>query len=203
MVQEGLTVGQSLGMTLVTYSGSAQLAVLPLIAGAAPVWIVFATALVVNLRFVIYSLALRPLFADAPVRLRLALGYLTGDVTFVKVMGLLEEQRTVAHPIAYFTGSALTSWAFWQLGSIAGLLGADRIPADSGLDLAGTLALITLVVPLCTRLPALGGVLVAAATSVVGAGLPFKLGLLTGVLAGSVVAVMLEGRLARRRGQAP
>ena len=55
MVKTGLTVPQALGMTLLVFAGSAQLASLPLIAASAPIWLIFATALVVNLRFVILS----------------------------------------------------------------------------------------------------------------------------------------------------
>src|SRR5690349_11412762 len=55
MVKSGLTVWQATGMTLFVYAGSAQLAALPLIAAHAPIWVVFATGLVVNLRFVIFS----------------------------------------------------------------------------------------------------------------------------------------------------
>lgn len=54
MVKSGLSVPQSLGMTLLVFAGSAQLASLPLIAAQAPIWVIFATALVVNLRFVIF-----------------------------------------------------------------------------------------------------------------------------------------------------
>src|SRR6476620_3879090 len=53
MMQSGLTLWQALGMTFIVFAGSAQLAALPLMAANAPAVLVFATALVVNLRFVI------------------------------------------------------------------------------------------------------------------------------------------------------
>jgi predicted branched-subunit amino acid permease len=68
MVKGGLTVAQACGMTLVAFAGSAQLASLPLIAAHAPVWVVFATALVVNLRFVIFSALVAPHFRISPPR---------------------------------------------------------------------------------------------------------------------------------------
>jgi predicted branched-subunit amino acid permease len=197
MLESGLSVDEALGMTLLTYAGTAQLAALPLIAAAAPASIVFATALVVNLRFVIYSLALRSLFAGRGATVRLGLGYLTGDVGFVKMMGRLDREPTLAYPLVYFAGLSAASWVAWQVGSIAGVLGARYLPAHSGLELAGTLALVTLLVPLCARLPALAGVLVAGIVSVVGARWPLKLGILAAVLIGIAVAVALEWRLAR------
>jgi predicted branched-subunit amino acid permease len=39
MVKTGLTVPQAIGMTLLVFAGSAQLASLPLIAAHAPVWV--------------------------------------------------------------------------------------------------------------------------------------------------------------------
>ena len=50
-------------LSLLAYAGSAQLAALPLIAAVAPVWLVFVTAVVVNLRFLVYSAAVRAGFA--------------------------------------------------------------------------------------------------------------------------------------------
>ncbi|STR25629.1 azaleucine resistance protein AzlC [Janthinobacterium lividum] len=61
MVKSGLTVAQAGAMTLFVFAGSAQLASLPLLAAQAPVWVIFATALVVNLRFVIFSVLLAPI----------------------------------------------------------------------------------------------------------------------------------------------
>ncbi len=81
MVKSGLTLVQALGMTLLVFGGSAQLASLPLIAAGAPIWVVFATALVVNLRFVIFSALLAPHFAHLPWPKRVLLGYTAGDMT--------------------------------------------------------------------------------------------------------------------------
>ena len=57
MVKSGLTLAQAVGMTVLVFAGSAQLSSLPLIAAASPVWVIVLTALVVNLRFVIYAAA--------------------------------------------------------------------------------------------------------------------------------------------------
>jgi predicted MFS family arabinose efflux permease len=62
MVKIGLTQSQALGMSLLVFAGSAQLAALPLIAADAPIWVVLLTATVVNLRFVIFSAGLYPYF---------------------------------------------------------------------------------------------------------------------------------------------
>jgi len=53
MVKSGLGVPLSLAMSLIVFAGSSRLAALPLIAAGAPMWVVWATAFCVNLRFLI------------------------------------------------------------------------------------------------------------------------------------------------------
>lgn len=198
MAQSGLTTVQCFGMTLLAYAGSAQLAALPLIATAAPVWVVALTAVIVNLRFVIYAIALKPHFRSRTRGARLALGYFTGDITFVQYVTLLEREPDYRHRIAYFAGTAAANWIGWQVGSIAGILGAAFIEGDYGLELAGTLALVALVVPLATRMPALAGIVVAGAIAVLARDLPLKLGLLAGVVCGIAAALIAETLAARK-----
>ena len=83
MVKGGLSVPWALAMTFLVYAGSAQLAVLPLLAAGAPLWVVWLTATCVNLRFVIFSSMWRSYFAHLPLRQRLAVGYFSGDVIYV------------------------------------------------------------------------------------------------------------------------
>ncbi len=86
MVKSGLTESLALTMTLLVYAGSAQLTTLPLIAGGAPLWLIFAAGLVVNLRFVIFAAALHPYLRSLSWPRRLVLGYFTTDVAFVMFM---------------------------------------------------------------------------------------------------------------------
>ena len=191
MVQAGLGLAGALGMTFTVYAGSAQLAALPLIASGSPVWLIVATALVVNLRFVIYALALRRDFAGVSVARRLWYGYLMGDIGFVIYMRRREQPGPFEHRHAYFMGGAVCNWLFWQLGSVAGIVAAGWIPLDWGLDLAGTLALLGLLVPMCAVRPVLAGAIASAVVAIVAHALPLRLGLAAGTVAGIVVAMLV------------
>ncbi len=192
MVKSGLSTAESLLLTFTAYAGSAQLAALPLIAAQAPLWLITVTALVVNLRFVVYSVVTRPYFArESPWR-RLWLGYLVGDVIFVKFVTRTQRLPEDPHAIAYYLGGASCNWLTWQVASLVGILAAGSIPAQWGLELAGTLALIALVVPLCMQRPALVGVAVAAAVASVTHTLPLKLGMLLGILCGIGAALVVD-----------
>ncbi|MCP5327451.1 MAG: AzlC family ABC transporter permease [Sinobacteraceae bacterium] len=194
MVKSGLTVTQSVGLTLLAYAGSAQLAALPLMASAAPVWVVAFTALIVNLRFVVYSAYLRSSFMSLPASRRTLLGYLVGDVMFVRYVALLTNHPDYPQRIAYYLGAAIANWIIWQAASLLGIFGAEAIPADWGLELAGTLALIALVVPLCAHFPTLTGVAVAGSLAIVARDLPLRLGLLLAVFVGMAAALLVESR---------
>src|SRR5699024_9193225 len=51
MVKSGLSENMAALMTIMVYAGSAQLTALPLIEAGAPLWLIFAAGLVVNIRF--------------------------------------------------------------------------------------------------------------------------------------------------------
>ena len=192
MVKTGLTVPQSLAMTLLVFAGSAQLASLPLIAAQAPVWIIFLTALVVNLRFVIFSALLAPHFTHLPWRKRFFLGYVAGDMTVSLFLQRYPSLAPETGKLSYLKGLLYPNWLAWQAGSIAGIFLGSTVPLAWGLGFAGTLAIICITVPMVQSRAALVGVLVASVTAVLGAGLPYKLGLLVAVIFGMISAMALE-----------
>lgn len=192
MIKSGLTIPQALGMTLLVFAGSAQLASLPLLAAHAPIWVIFLTAIAVNLRFVIFSVILAPHFAGLPWRQRFLLGYCSGDMTAALFLQKYPDEAPVRGKMSYLKGLMYPNWAAWQIGSIAGIFLGSTVPAEWGLGFAGTLAIICIMVPLAASRPAVCGVLVAGAVAVAGAGLPYKLGLLAAVLVGMLSAMAVE-----------
>ena len=202
MMQSGLSLWQSLLMTLVVYAGSAQLAALPLLAAGAPVWVIAFTALMVNLRFVIFSAVIGPHFQHLSWRKRLWYGYNNVDL----VMGFFPQRfpaHTVGKPIGkqgYFSGLALSNWLAWQIGSITGILLAQQIPPSWGIGFAGSLALLAIAIPLVKNRPTIVGVVVACTVAVVTVGWPYRLGLVGAILLGIVAAVLTEQRMAAQRG---
>lgn len=200
MVKAGLTVWQALGMTLFVFAGSAQLASLPLIAANVPIWVVFFTAMVVNLRFVIFAAAIAPHFGHLPWYKRAWHGYFNADIT----MALFPRHfpaETVPNTrgkVGYFNGIGYSNWYAWQAGSVIGILLASQIPESWGIGFAGTLALLAIVIPLTVNAAALVGVVVASITAVAAAGLPYRLGLLLAVVLGMTAAMIADTYLDRK-----
>jgi len=193
MVKGGLGVPWAMMMSLLVYAGSAQLAALPLIVAGAPLWVIVATGLITNLRFVIYSAALRPHFADRPLGQRAALGYFMTDFTFTRFMRSVQEDSLPReNRDAWFAGVCSNNWITWQLSAFSGIIGASYVPTDWGLEFTGTLALVALVGPSLNAVPAVVGAATAAVVALIAHPMPFKLGLFCGAIAGIAAATLAD-----------
>lgn len=205
MVQSGLSTAQAIGMTLLVYAGSAQLTSLPLLAASAPLAIIWASALIVNLRFVIYSAAVKPFFQRLPWGSRLLYSIGTVDVLSVNFLrrypnppdtqpSLLQADQSsaVSEPLAYFRWAAGFNWVVWQSSSIAGVLLAHVIPLSWGLEYVASLALIAMLLPMLLDRASLVCVGVAAVVAVLAVSLPLNLGLLIAVVAGVLAAMLVD-----------
>src|SRR5439155_882252 len=130
MVSAGLTQAQAVAMSVLVFAGTAQLAVLPLLIAKAPLWVMIATALVVNLRYVIYSAVLAPHFEHLPRRWRVLLSYVTVDGMFALFAGRYRPDDGNRHNHWYFLGGSLVMWCAWQLSSGIGIFAGAMIPAE-------------------------------------------------------------------------
>jgi predicted branched-subunit amino acid permease len=193
LVKGGLPVPWALAMSIVVFAASAQLATLPMIVAGAPLWVIVATGVITNLRFVIYSAALRPHFAHYRWPTRARLGYFMTDFTFALFMRTVEEGRLPgAHRDAWFSGACLMNWLTWQTFAAAGILSASFVPTDWGLEFTGVLALVALMGPALTTSPAVVGAALAAVVALLLHPLPFRLGLFCGAIAGIAAATFVD-----------
>ena len=199
MIQSGLTVWQALAMTFLVYAGSAQIAALPLIAAGAPVGMIFLTALMVNLRFVIFGAVIGPHFSYLPWYKRLWYGYFNADVVMAIFPQRFPSQTTgkAGAKLAYYKGLIVPNWLGWQIGTLAGIFLASQIPASWGIGFVGSLVLLAILIPLVLNRAALCGVLVAGGTAVMTIGLPYRLGLLLAIVLGIAAAMGVDRLTAR------
>src|SRR6266852_577217 len=174
MASAGLT--QTLAMSVLVFAGTAQLAVLPLLVAKAPLWVMVATALVVNLRYVIYSAVLAPHFEHLPRLWRVLLSYITVDGVFALFAGRYRPEDRNPHKHWYFLGGSLVMWCAWQLSSWMGIFAGAMIPGRWSLEFASTLALIALLIPLLFDRAVVCGALAAGGVALIAAKLPLNLG---------------------------
>jgi predicted branched-subunit amino acid permease len=194
MVNGGMTMAGAAAVTLFVFAGSAQLAVLPLLAVGTPLPIVWITALLVNLRFVIFAAASRRYFVKLPWQQRLLAGYLNGDLGFALFSRTFADadEKGTPEQYGYFYGGATVNWVSWQVSSMLGIVLGGLAPTSWGLDLAAALALVAVLIPMANKLPAVAGLVVTAVLSVLTVGMPMRLGLLVSIIAGGAVAVAAD-----------
>jgi predicted branched-subunit amino acid permease len=192
MVKSGLDPWLALLMSLTVFAGSSQLASLPLIATGAPVWVVVLTAVVVNLRFVIYSTQWRWYFGHLPRGRRVLLTYLAADINYALFTKAWPEPEPRPGQIEYFVSGAVVIWFGWQIPSIAGIVLADAIPPQWGLGFAGTLALLGLTCSLLVDRATWVCAAVAGLAAVVAFALPYKLHIVVAVAAAVAAGVLME-----------
>ena len=201
MGKSTLTLWQAVSMSLLVFAGTAQLAALPLIALGLPIWTILMTAFVVNLRFVIFSIGMQAHFYSLPLWRRTTLGYFTADFGYLMYTAKYPE----AHPpqesptarrsrIAFMYGLTCGNWSIWQLGSLLGIALAGQIPQSWGLEFAGTLALIAIIVPMLDRAAARWAAGVAALVAVFSMSLPFKLNIVLAIIAAIGVGIVSDRR---------
>jgi predicted branched-subunit amino acid permease len=191
MVSAGFTSTQAVGMSLLVFAGSAQLAVLPLFMAKAPLWVMYATGLVVNLRYFIYSAVLAPHIARLSRPWRVLLSYITVDGVFAMFAGRFRPSDGVPHRHWWYLGGSALMWIVWQLASLLGIFGGAFIPRTWSLEFAATLALTALLMPLLFDRAVVSGAMAAGVVSLAGARLPMNLGVLLAVIAGVVVGLLV------------
>jgi predicted branched-subunit amino acid permease len=191
MVSAGLTTPQAVGMSLLVFAGSAQLAVLPLFVAKAPLWVMYATALIVNLRYFIYSAVLAPHFSRLPRVWRVLLSYITVDGVFAMFAGRYRPGDGVEHKHWFYLGASALSWVIWQLASVLGIFAGSLIPKAWSLEFAATLALTALLMPVLFDRAVVSGAVAAGMVSLAGSSLPMNLGVLLAVIAGVLAGLLV------------
>ncbi len=200
MTQSGLGVGLAILMSLTVYAGSAQLASLPLLASGAPLWVVWASAACVNLRFVLFSAQWRVHLNHLSRGRRLALGYLLADLNIVMFQRAWPSGKREPGQARYAAGGALSVWLVWQSTSLLGILASSQVPMSWGLGFAGTLSMLGLAYTLLVDKAAWVAAIVSGTAAIAAFALPLKLNILVAIAAAVAAGLLLEqaGRVGAR-----
>lgn len=196
MVNSGMSPLEAIAMSLLVFAGSSQLAAMPLIAAAAPIWVIWATAFCVNLRFVVFSAHLRAYFMHLPLRWRMFNGYLCADIGYVMFTQRFPKPANDGAgrqaELAYLNGMNLCGWFAWQSMSLLGIALAHTIPLTWGLGFAGILALLGIGCSLASSQLRRVSAGVAAMAAVAAFALPFKLHIVVAIASAVALCLLLE-----------
>jgi 4-azaleucine resistance transporter AzlC len=192
-ISAGLSPLEAQGLSLFLFAGSAQFVAVRLILEMAPVMVILATVLVVNLRHLLYSASIAPHIDQLSKRWKIVLSWLLTDEAYVVAIGHYA-QSAGSYSHWFFLGTGLTLWGAWQLSTAGGILLGAAIPDSWSLDFALPLTFISLIVPSLKDRPSMVAALVSGVAALLFNPFPYKLGLLLATACG-IMGGMAAGRL--------
>lgn len=193
MVGAGLTPLTALAMSVLVYAGASQLAALQLLSAGAPMLLALLAGLVINLRFMLFSLSLSSHLRHLPPLRRALYSYALSDNSYAVAINAFHNHPNDPQRHRYFSGSAAMVWTAWQVGTMAGIVLGASVPTSWSLEFTITLTFIALVVPHIKDRASVVAALTAGVVAIATAGLPFRLGLIL-----SATAAIGAGMLAER-----
>lgn len=199
--EAGLNVIEAMLFSVSVFAGASQFAALQTMQENAPVLVVLATALAVNLRMVMYSVTLAPHFGELPLRSRALMAYFLVDQSFATTVAEIDRNpaMTAEEKRAVFFGAVVAVAPLWFLASLAGALIGRAIPPEYALDFALPITFLAMVAPMLRSLPHLAAAGVSILLSLVLAGLPYGTGLLIAAAGAMTVGALIDRWLEVRR----
>ena len=197
-VAAGLTPFEGVALSVLAFSGIAQLVAIQLMAAQSPLVITVTAAFIVSLRLLMYSAALAPHLAHLSPRWRWLIAYLMTDQSFAMTVRRYAEPGDRRHKHWFFMGASMTLFWTWQLAVVAGVLAGAGVPASWSLDFVVVLTFIALLVPVVRTRADFAAAIVAATVALASSGMPYRLSLVAGSIAGIGVGLVLDRRHWRR-----
>ncbi|MBQ0784656.1 MAG: AzlC family ABC transporter permease [Amphritea sp.] len=192
-VSLGMTPEMVMGMTVLFFAGSAQLAAYSLIQDNAPFIIIMITAVVVNLRFAIYSATFAPLLGPLKKRYRLPLAYMLSDQVYGLCSMPEQQQKSDSERLWYLTGVAVSMALSWILSVVLGIALGASIPSHWSLEFTIPLAFLAMLVTTISNRQLFMVALISGSCAIGFQLLPYNTGFIVAVVAGVSAGLLIPG----------
>lgn len=196
--EAGLPVLQVLSFSVAVIAGAAQFTAVSLLSEHAPVLMVIAASLAVNLRMAMYSASLAPWLGRAPLWKRALVAYFLIDQVYTSSILRFEQNPdwSLSQRLRYFAGAATLPCAFWYVFTVVGAVAGEAIPEAFALDFAVPICFIAMVAPMLRSLAHVAAAVTSVVAALALAGLPAGSGLLLAALLAMIVGAEIERRMA-------
>jgi len=146
----GIAAWVAVAFSALVFAGSAQYVAIGLLASGTPAALIIVTTFIVNLRHLLYALAMVTPTAHWSKPQRLGLSFFLTDETFVTFNQRLRNGLPAEHSLPYYMGSALFMYANWQLSTWLGLWAGGQLQGVEKLGLE--FALVTAFLAMLTTM---------------------------------------------------
>lgn len=198
--EAGLGPWETQIFSVAVFAGASQLAALQLMQDQAPLLVILATGLAVNLRMMMYSVALTPHLGGAPLGIRAAIAYFLVDQSFALSLTEFEKRAEMGLPerIAYFFGTVAPITVIWNISTAVGAQMGRAVPESWGLDFAMPITFIGMTAAMLRSLPHGVAMVVSVGVTLMLWAMPYGTGLLIGAAAGMAAGAVAESWKERR-----
>lgn len=197
---QGLSILQTMSLSLFVFSGSAQFVAISLMAVATPAWVIWTVTFILNLRHTLYAATLVSYVRHLPIGWRLLLSAGLTDETFAAMEDRYRRLGVHRNSHWAFFASIAAMHANWNCWTIVGITIGTQIQwlEGSGLEFAVVATFIGMVVQKLRTPGAQTAAAVAGILAALLAALPYKAGLTIATLIAIAVAVMVDRRRSLR-----
>ncbi len=201
--EAGLNVIQALSFSATVSAGAAQFTALQLLSENTMAVIALLSALVINLRMVMYSASITPWIGELPFWKRAVVAYFLVDQTYAVSIMKFEAEPTLskAERFAYFIGVVVPICPLWYLSTLLGAVIGNATPDWLALDFAIPITFLALVAPMLRTVAHIAAAVTAIILALVFVGLPYNAGLFVAGLGGMMVGAQIELIQSRRSGE--
>ncbi len=197
-VAAGASPIAALAMSMIMFSGAAQIVATQLLVDGAPFAVILVSCLVVSLRLLMYSAAMAPYLRPLDHRWRALLSFVLTDQAFAGTIQRFRRSDDLAANASYFLGSGSLLWVTWQLATVLGIVAGQVIPASWQLDFVVPLCFLAVLAPVLRDRVSVLVFAVAAVAVIVLDAMPLRLSMICGGLLGIAAGILGDNLKAER-----
>jgi predicted branched-subunit amino acid permease len=189
----------ALAMSMIMFSGAAQIVATQLLVAGAPFAVILLSCLVVSLRLLMYSATMAPYLRPLDHRWRNLLSFVLTDQAFAGTLQRFKRSDDLRANASYFLGTGALLWGTWQIATIAGIVAGQVIPASWQLEFVVPLCFLAVLVPLLRDRVSIAVFAIAAIAVVALDAMPLRLSMICSGLLG-IAAGILSDKVMGKRG---
>lgn len=200
-IQAGLTVAETMLMSLVVFAGASQFMAVVMIQAGAGIPLVIASTFLVNLRHLVMGLSISPYLSQATPWWQRIVAFAMTDESYITSVTHYRDQAEEQGNPSFLLGAGAAIYLFWGTASLVGALAGHSIsdPLKWGLDFAMPATFLTMLLPQIVSRRLAAVVMVSATVATAAYVLvPGKwyiiLAVVTATLTGIVLEVLAEKR---------
>lgn len=187
----GMNVFEASAMSALIYGGAAQLAAIELMAQGAPFGVIVFTALLINLRLLMFSAAIEPYLRSYPRSWKWLGGFIISTPAYIVSAAELDPDNSAAHRW-FYVGAAIPVYVSWVGSTMIGAVLGGEIPTDLRLGFALPLVFIFMLFEVVDDRRTLFAAVTGGTVAVGAVNLPLNLGIVIATCIGMSAGLIAD-----------